>query len=375
MKKQWIALFLLSFTLSACIGNNDSNKDSDKDNRVALPDINPNLSTESPEGIWMLHMDIDMNETAIGSFGQKDVDDSYFIRQLATIQGIADSNKYEINSYCGDSSDLNSNSAIIATQSDSMIPYEWEFSEDQLRSFSSPPDNFSRYWKMFYPELLWQSQEEGQLSFKQNLTITGNISHKILVNYEPSERYNSDPYVIIPLSGAHDIKYNKIMKISGVKISDSIHIDDAPELAYTLNIQSEDLSISNITSQLFCLKSNEKTSKITTTSSEKNSMETQSIQALNIGINSSPEEETLYFGVRKYLQADLTSLYLDQPKSNSYHSISTCPKQDLNENCQSPVKFDLTLDSKSKNSFSTKADIVGHDGEEIRTDFSLLIQP
>ncbi|CCK74505.1 hypothetical protein OLEAN_C03290 [Oleispira antarctica RB-8] len=69
---------------------------------------------------------------------------------------------------------------------------------------------------MFYPELLWQSQEEGQLSFKQNLTIAGNISHKILVNYDPSERYNSDPYVIIPLSGAHDIEYNKIMKISGV---------------------------------------------------------------------------------------------------------------------------------------------------------------
>jgi len=42
MNKQWIALFLLSFTLSACIGNNDSNKDSDKDNRVALPDINRN---------------------------------------------------------------------------------------------------------------------------------------------------------------------------------------------------------------------------------------------------------------------------------------------------------------------------------------------
>ena len=180
MKKQWIALFLLSFTLTACIGNNDNNKDSDKDNRVALPDINPNLSTESPEGIWMLHMDIDMNETAIGSFGQKDVDDSYFIRQLATIQGIADSNKYEINSYCGDSSDLNSNSAIIATQSDSMIPYEWEFSEDQLRNVSTHDDNFSQYWKMLYPDLLWQSQEEGQLSFKQNLTITGNISHEIL---------------------------------------------------------------------------------------------------------------------------------------------------------------------------------------------------
>jgi len=256
-----------------------------------------------------------------------------------------------------------------------MIPYEWEFSEDQLRSFSSPPDNFSRYWKMFYPELLWQSQEEGQLSFKQNLTIAGNISHKILVNYDPSERYNSDPYVIIPLSGAHDIEYNKIMKISGVKISDSIHIDDAPELAYTLNIQSKDLSISNITSQLFCLKANQKISKITTISLEKNSIETQSIQALNIGINSSPEEETLYFGVRKYLQADLTSLYLDQPKSNSYQSISTCPKQNPDENCQSPVKFDLTLDSKSKNSFSTKADIVGHDGEEIRADFSFHIRP
>lgn len=375
MNKQWIALFLLSFTLSACIGNNDSNKDSDKDNRVALPDINPNLSTESPEGIWILHMDIDMNETAIGSFGQRDVDDSYFIRQLVTIKIIADSNKYEINSYCGYLPGPNSNSTILSTLSDSMIPYEWEFSEDQLHYFSSHDDNFSQYWKMFYPELLWQSQEEGQLSFKQNLTIAGNISHKILVNYDPSERYNSDPYVIIPLSGAHDIEYNKIMKISGVKISDSIHIDDAPELTYTLNIQSEDLSLSNTTSQLFCLKSNKKISKITTVSSEKNSIETQSIQALNIGINSSPEEETLYFGVRKYLQADLTSLYLDQPKSNSYHSISTCPKQNLNENCQSPVKFDLTLDSQSKNSFSTKADIVGHDGEEIRADFSFHIRP
>ena len=71
------------------------------------------------------------------------------------------------------------------------------------------------------------------------------------------------------MSGAHDIEYNKIMKISGVKISDSIHIDDAPELAYTLNIQSKDLSISNITSQLFCLKANQKISKITTISLEK----------------------------------------------------------------------------------------------------------
>jgi len=370
MNKQWIALFLLSFTLSACIGNNDN-----KDNRVALPDINPNLSSESPEGIWMLHMDIDMNETAIGSFGQRDVDDSYFIRQLVTIQGIADSTKYEINSYCGYLPGPNSNSTILSTLSDSMIPYEWEFSEDQLRNVSTHDDHFNQYWKMFYPELLWQSQEEGQLSFKQNLTITGNISHKILVNYAPSDLYNSAPYVIIPLSGAHDIEYNKIMKISGVKISDSIHIDDAPELVYTLNIQSEDLSLSNTTSQLFCLKSNEKTSKITTTSSEKNSIETQFIQALNIGINSSSEEETLYFGVRKYLQADLKSLYLDQPKSNSYHSMSTCPKKNLDENCQNPVKFDLTLDSQSKNNLSTKANIVGHDGEEIRANFSLFIQP
>jgi hypothetical protein len=92
-----------------------------------------------------MDIDIDMNETAIGSFRQIEVDDSYFIRQLVTIKIIADTNKYEINSYCGDSSDLNSNSAIISIQSDSMIPYGWEFSEDQFRSFSSPPDNFSRY--------------------------------------------------------------------------------------------------------------------------------------------------------------------------------------------------------------------------------------
>lgn len=72
MLKQWILLLLLSFSLSACL------KDEDKDSRVKLPNINPNLSTESPEGIWLLHMDIEATEKHHINDGERTNKDTYF---------------------------------------------------------------------------------------------------------------------------------------------------------------------------------------------------------------------------------------------------------------------------------------------------------
>ena len=408
MNKQWIVLFLLSFTLSACIGNNDSNKDSDKDNRVALPDINPNLSTESPEGIWMLHMDIEANETyANGSYTRTN-QDNYFIRQIIKIVKGNNPSEFHLSAAC-DASYLPTNnhfskdfgtlsSEITSTfrelqsaynlespnftysifnLTNTDLPTEWNLTGSKLLPILITPNsdsiaNFEYIFRPFnfeFPYLLIMNKsgtKKGELNLIDNRELSGSLRF---------ETFSNEPAIM---------NYQRDMLITGVKLSDSQKFTSADEINFEMFFNRNEIDISDTSNNLGCLRTAEWQSKVIT---RENDISEQVIFSKNLATLQFLPSETFsqedtrspYLKIIHNNNTHKSLLSLTNPEllgigSTAYDYTNLCLEAE-SSNCQSAINFDMQLDIKSKNGISAKAYIINHDAEEVRAEFSFSIQP
>ena len=408
MNKQWIVLFLLSFTLSACIGNNDSNKDSDKDNRVALPDINPNLSTESPEGIWMLHMDIEANETyANGSYTRTN-QDNYFIRQIIKIVKGKNPSEFHFAAVC-DASYLPTNNhfskdfGVLSSEITSTLrelqsayslespnltysifnltntdlPTEWNLTGSKLLPILVTPnsDNISNYEYMLrpfnfeHPYLLIMNNsgtKKGELNLIDNRELSGSLRF---------ETFSNEPAIM---------NYQRDMLITGVKLSDSQKFTSADEINFEMFFNRNEIDISDTSNNLGCLRTAEWQSKVITRENDTSeqvifSKNLATLQFLPSETFSQEDTRSPYLKIIHNNNTHKSLLSLTNPEllgigSTAYDYTNLCLEAE-SSNCQSAINFDMQLDIKSKNGISAKAYIINHDAEEVRAEFSFSIQP
>jgi hypothetical protein len=404
MNKQWIVLFLLSFTLSACIGNNDSNKD----NRVALPDINPNLSTESPEGIWMLHMDIEANETyANGSYTRTN-QDNYFIRQIIKIVKGNNPSEFHFAAACNASylptnnhfsKDFGTLSSEITSTfrelqsaynlespnftysifnlTNTELPTEWNLTDSKLLPILITPDsdsisNFEYMLRPFnfeHPYLLIMNNsgtKKGELSLIDNRELSGSLRF---------ETFSNEPAIM---------NYQRDMLITGVKLSDSQKFTSADEINFEMFFNRNEIDISDTSNNLGCLRTAEWQSKVIT---RENDTSEQVIFSKNLATlqflppeNFSREDtRSPYLKIMHNNNTHKSLLSLTNPEllgigNTAYDYTNLCLETE-SSNCQSAINFDMQLDIKSKNGISAKAYIINHDAEEVRAEFSFTIQP
>jgi hypothetical protein len=404
MKKQWIALFLLSFTLTACIGNNDSHKASDKDNRVALPDINPNLSTESPEGIWILHMDIEANETyANGSYTRTN-QDNYFIRQIIKIVKGKNPTEFQFAAAC-DASYLPTNNhfskdfgalssetisllktllSIFNLESPNLtfsifnitnteIPTEWNLTGSKLLPILVTPNSDNITSLKHTPLFAFLNvrtnntgTKKGELNLIDNRELSGSLRF---------EAFSNEPAIM---------NYQRDMLITGVKLSDSQKFTSADEINFEMFFNRSEIDISDTSNNLGCLRTAEWQSKVVTRENDTSeqvifSKNLATLQFLPSDTFSQEDTRSPYLKIMHNNNTHKSLLSLTNPEllgigSTAYDYTNLCLEAE-SSNCQSAINFDMQLDIKSKNGISAKAYIINHDAEEVRAEFSFTIQP
>ncbi len=367
MNKQWILLLLLSFTLSACL------KDENKDSRVQLPAINPNLSTESPVGIWLFHMNIDVTENSNSPDKQRDKSNHYFVRQLVTIKPTEQENVFWPKAGCGRySSDFNINS-LMAIDDDTELPANWKLDNQQFKPFDNPEmQNYPEmeFLSVFDPYFSWSYIESGGLAVNQNLSLSGQLIIEANANYVANE----DPlfFTYFYLNGYDQVKYSRSLNISAVKLSDSTAFDTAAEITYRLNIQSDLLDITHSDYMPYCLDSREKKSHIVTRRANSSEVEVKQTEAFTLGMEPLlPEPDSLVILNTYQNQENGPSVYLMNSDWDPYHNTWSC-NDDTNEDCLPPISFELEQKSNVKNGFSVEAEIIEHDGTEVKIDTGVI---
>lgn len=360
---QWILLLLLSFTLSACLKNED------KDSHVQLPNINPNLSTESPEGVWLFHMNIDVTENSISSDKQREKSSHYFVRQLVTIKPTEQENVFWPKAGCGRySSEFNINS-LMAVDDDTELPANWKLDNQQFKPFdNSEMQNYPEMeaLSIFDPYFSWSYIENGGLTVNQNLSLSGQLIIEANANYIANE----DPlfFTSFYLNGYDQVKYSRSLNISAVKLSDSTAFDTAAEITYRLNIQSDLLDISHSEYMPYCLDSREKRSYIVTRRANSSEVEAKQTEAFTLGMESLlPETDSLVILKTYQDYENAPSVHLLGSDWDSYHIIQPC-YDETSEQCSPPISFELEQRSKDINGFSVEAEIIEHDGTEVKID-------
>jgi hypothetical protein len=389
--KQWILLLLLSFTLSACFKNED------KDSRVQLPNINPNLSTESPEGIWLLHMDIEATEKHQINDGERTNEDTYFIRQVIRISETENAGEYQLGASCKQSylptnnslainhtiededftwvmkqlldayglSDPNTHySAINVSSTD--LPTLWQLT-DNILAPNLVPLNQDQAWLLqyqlfqteipyFYP-FVKQGSKSGSLNLTNNLSLAGSLQLKNM-------KY---------LSTEND--YQRYMSIKGVKISDSTKFTESEEIDFSIHIESPDVNITETSEILDCLRIAEWNSTVTTTSNNSTerlsySKHFSTIKFSQTGYGYSDEtyfEASINHNTDKQIARIINPVPLDISYTNQ------CAETNYSE-CESALSFSLQLESQATNNLSAEADIISHNGNEVKAGFSMSIQ-
>ena len=394
MLKQWILLLLLSFSLSACL------KDEDKDSRVKLPNINPNLSTESPEGIWLLHMDIEATEKHHINDGERTNEDTYFIRQVIRISETENTGEYQLGASCNQSylpinnslashhtiededftwvmrqlldayglSDPNTHYPAINV-SNTDLPTLWQLT-DNILTPNLVPLNQNQAWLLqyqlfqtenpyFYP-FVKQGSKSGSLNLVNNLSISGSLQLEHM-------KY---------LSTEND--YHRNMSIKGVKISDSTKFTESEEIDFSIHIKSPNVNITETSEVLNCLRIAQWHSTVTTTSNISadslfHSKRISTIKFSEIQDRYRYSDET-FFEASKNLNTNKETLRIIKPAPLDTSYTNQCPEASYSE-CNRALSFKLQQESQSQNSLSAKVDIVNHIGEAVEAGFSMRIRP
>lgn len=394
MFKQWIWVFLLSFSLSACL------KDEDKDSRVQLPNINPNLSTESPEGIWLLHMDIEATEKHQINDGERTNEDTYFIRQVIRISETENAGEYQLGASCNQSYLPTNNSSTInltiededltwimkqlldayglndpnalypaANLSNTDLPTLWQLSDNiltpNLVALNSEQVGLLRY--LFFQfgislhnPFVQQGSKSGNLNLTNNLALTGRFQFENMKF----------------LSTEND--YHRNMSIKGVKISDSTKFSESEEIDFSIHIESPDLNITETSATLDCLRLAEWNSTVTTTTnnSTERASSSKHISTINFSKtgyeNGYPSEIYFEASINRNTGKQTARIINPVPLGISY--TNHCEETNYSE-CESASSFDLQIDSQTTNSLSAKVDLINHIGEAVEAGFSMNIRP
>jgi len=366
MNKQWILLLLLCFALSACLQD-------DKNSSLTLPTINSNLSTESPVGIWLFHMDINVTEDSNSPDKQRELNNQYFVRQLVTIKPTEQENVFWPKAACGRYSSDYSNNSLMAIDDDTKLPANWKLENQQFKPFDNP--EMQNYPEMellsvFDPAFSWSHIEKGELDVNQNLSLSGQIIIEANANYEMNN--STLPFIPIFLSGYKHIKYSRSLNISAVKLSDSTAFDTAEEITYWLNIQSNLLDITHSEYMPYCLDSRQKRTHIVTHRANDSEVEAWQAEAFTLGMKPLlPEPDSLVILNTYQNQENGPSVYLMNSGRDPYHNTRSC-NDDTNEDCLPPISFELEQKSNVKNGFSVEAEIIEHDGTEVKIDTGII---
>jgi len=366
MNKQWILLLLLSFTLSACLQD-------DKNSSLTLPAINPNLSTESPVGIWLFHMNIDVTEDSSSPNKQRHKSNHYFIRQLVTIKPTEQDNVFWPKAGCGRYSSDYSNNSLMAIEDDTKLPASWKLDNQQFKPIDNPEMQSHRkmeYLSVFDPAFSWSYIEKGGLDVNQNLSLSGQVIIEANAKHESMD--DALFFIQIFMLGYEQIEYSRIMNISAVKLSDSTAFDTAEEITYWLNIQSNSLDITHSEYMPYCLDSRQKRTHIVTHRGNDSEVEAWQAEAFTLGMKPLlPEPDSLVILNTYQNQENGLSVYLMNSDWDPYHNTRSC-NDDTNEDCLPPISFELEQKSNVKNGFSVEAEIIEHDGTEVKIDTGVI---
>ncbi len=394
MLKQWILLLLLSFSLSACLKNED------KDSHVQLPNINPNLSTESPEGIWLFHMDIEATEKHHINDGERTNEDTYFIRQVIRISETENTGEYQLGASCNQSYLPTNNSLAInhtiededftwvmrqlldayglndpnthypaANLSNTDLPTLWQLSDNILTPnlVALNPEQVGLLRYLFFQigislhnPLVQQGSKSGNLNLTNNLALSGSL------------QFENMKFI----STVND--YHRNMSIKGVKISDSTKFTEVEEIDFSIHIESPDVNITETSEILDCLRIAEWDSTVTTTSNNSTDSLFHSKHISTIKFSETPNRygysDETYFEASRNLNTDKETLRIIKPVPLDTSYTNRCAETNYSE-CESASSFDLQIDSQATNSLSAKVDIINHNGDVIKAGFSMSIHP
>ena len=394
MLKQWILLLLLNFTLSACLN------DEDKDSRVQLPNINPNLSTESPEGIWLLHMDIEATESYPLLDNSEAVShDRYFIRQVVKIeqgenpsevkQGANCSHSHlpthtspaHLNLFSGysglsfhvlsESSAYNPNYKFQVTNiSNTDLPNQWNLQNNILSPIliNNPSLQTGEHTPLicafgcigspFHFPPNKEGIKSGELKLNNNLSISGRLEYR-------NNTYNSDEF-----------NYFRRMSIKGVKLSDATVFLEAAEIDFQMQLNQADIDEDNSSPLLSCLRTANWQSKLIIKNSEEQKQIRDSHELLTVKFESSAylQIDNDLLDKEKKVEHDL-SLYPNTYTPMGGNQLTNLCSISAPSTCQSAIRFNQEINYKNKNGFSSQTSIVNDDGEVLEANVLFSVKP
>ena len=379
MLKQWILLLVTSLILSACF------KENDKNSGLSLPPINTNLSTESPVGIWLWHIDIEASETFQDETITRENQDQYFIRQLIIIKpgsevgeiqlkgnclhnflptnnrriGLNNSNGYGMNDFTLLSvlSMYDPNfSYQYSNISNTDLPDNWQVSNSHLIPVNDlqPPSNEIGIIKDPLVPLPYISQDStnksgrksGELFLDNNLALSGQL------NYQATNFHHDET------------NYHRKMSIRGVKISDATLLSEASEVELKAQLKQEEIILDS-GSSLSCLRTVIWQSELNTIEDD---IENKSFHRHELAT-------ILISGVNDlHIEHDLLSFKQTATYGTLFSSryINLCLDRD--DFCQSALQFKQQINNHNQG-FNFSSDITTQDGSEYQSEVSLIIKP
>jgi len=378
--KQWILLIITSLTLSACF------EEKDKNSGLRLPPINPSLSTESPEGIWLFHTNLSFIENSYNEDKQRELNNQYFLRQLVTIKQTPNEHEYWIHGGCYSFSPEGSRSSIMTFDDDTRLPSTWFYSDQRML----PQDEVQDYYALSYlqlldemdPNLHLHQQKSGALIFNQNLSLTGELIFDNTAIHDYNNISDTNAFSLILLNGYKKIQQFKKINIEAVKLSDNTNVKTAHELNYYLNIQSDALDIHHNSHELFCLDAREVKSHTSEFNNGETSKASYKFEALTLGLDKIPdvitsEENEPYvnndiFVISKQSQTDGHSLYLMDSDHNPYHRTQVC-HEDSEDECLENISYGLQQSINQDDQISVSGEIIEHDRTEVKIETRLIL--
>lgn len=382
MNKQWILLIITSFTLSACF------EEKDKNSGLGLPPINPNLSSESPEGTWLFHTNLSFIENSYDEDKQRELKNEYFLRQLVTIKQTTNEHEYWIRGGCYSFSLEGSRSSILTFDDHTRLPTTWFYSDQRML----PKDKIQDYYDLsdiqlldeMDPNLHWYQEKSGALIFNKNRFLTGELIFDNTAINDYDDINDTNFFSLILMNGYKKVQQFKKINIEAVKISDETNLKTASELSYYLNIQSDVLDISDDNYELFCLDARKVKSHTYEFNNGETSQESYNFEALTLGLDKIPDEITSeenepyvnndIIVTSKQSQTDGHSLYLMNSDHDIYHRTQVC-HENSEDGCLENTSYDLQQSINRDEQISVSGEIIEHDGSQVSIQAEINLSP
>lgn len=320
-------------------------KDKKSSNSSLLPEVNKNLSNESPVGIWMLEIDARRFESYYYTdFEDNSTDHSseYHGYKFLNIENDSEKeNSFIVNDCNSSSSDI---PAILAN---------WQL-VGEILSFPI---------RIFHDEipgvLISTANRQGELELINNLALSGSQSSSYEMSLSFFALDTGDPLVpdATIFQTLADIIFPKLLKtnssIKGVKVSDELNFAQAPEINIQLETSNISSDINFDVSQLKCMSSIEKTKTTTFNNTE---ADLSKVIETSISFNTHLSNDT-FVNIENQTQEEITSNIIKLVNNSEDNpSITTYSSNCLdNSNCQPITSIKQSSNLKTKGQLSTAA--------------------